>query len=173
MVWCKRKWWACSFDFALHLSCLSRVPLNWACQSNTHVWLTLFPLNACLVIARVSVTLFWDLHKTWCCSFVGSIAKLHQARYTTANKRTKKSAHPPSWVKFCTLTPKIGQYYHILFHSATVTAVQMAAPVPEIIDTSSNTCMVFSFSKLTVLVKCYSTCSGFIPEVSHKHWHFW
>jgi hypothetical protein len=28
------------------------------------------------------------LHKIWCCSFVGSIAKPHQAGYTTPNKRT-------------------------------------------------------------------------------------
>jgi hypothetical protein len=31
--------------------------------------------------------LFRDLHKMWCCSFVRSIAKSHQARYTIPNKR--------------------------------------------------------------------------------------
>jgi hypothetical protein len=48
-------------------------------------------------------------------------------------KGHKKSARPPSCMKFCTLTPKICQYYHLPLHHATTTAVQMAAPVPEII----------------------------------------
>jgi hypothetical protein len=43
----------------------------------------------------------------WCCSFVGSIAKSHRARCMTPNKKALKSAHPPSCVKFCTLTYKI------------------------------------------------------------------
>jgi hypothetical protein len=30
---------------------------------------------------------FWDLHTIWRCSFMRSIAKSHQARYTTPNKR--------------------------------------------------------------------------------------
>jgi hypothetical protein len=38
-----------------------------------------FP-NACLTTARVSIALFQDLHKLWCCPFVGSIAKSHQAK---------------------------------------------------------------------------------------------
>jgi hypothetical protein len=41
------------------------------------------------------------------CSFVRSIAKSHQDRYTTPSKRPKKSALPLSCVKFSTLTPKI------------------------------------------------------------------
>jgi hypothetical protein len=41
------------------------------------------------------------------CSFVGSIMKSHQARYTTPNKKCKKSARPHGCVKFCTLTPRI------------------------------------------------------------------
>jgi hypothetical protein len=33
----------------------------------------------------------------------------------------------------------IFQYYHLLLHHATTTAVQMAAPFPEIMDTPSYT----------------------------------
>jgi hypothetical protein len=33
--------------------------------------------NASLIIARVSVTLLWDFHKIWCCSFC-PIRALHQ-----------------------------------------------------------------------------------------------
>jgi hypothetical protein len=59
----------------------------------------------------------------------------------------KKSACPPSCVKFCTLTPKIFQYYHLPLHCATTAAVQMAAPVSEIID--------FPIMKLVVTVFVY------------------
>jgi hypothetical protein len=63
--------------------------------------------NACLITARVSVALFprfvQNLMHTHC-SFVGFITNSHQARYTILNKRTSKSAHPPSCMKFCTLT---------------------------------------------------------------------
>jgi hypothetical protein len=38
-------------------------------------------------------------------------------------------------MKFCKLTPKTCQYYHLPLHRATTTAVQTAAPVPEIMDT--------------------------------------
>jgi hypothetical protein len=50
-------------------------------------------------------------------------------------KGLKISAPPPSCVKFCTLTPKIHYYYHPPLCRATMTAVQLATPVPEIIDT--------------------------------------
>jgi hypothetical protein len=50
-------------------------------------------------------------------------------------KGRKKSARPPSCVKFCTLTPKICWYCHLPLHRATTTAVQMTASDPEIIDT--------------------------------------
>jgi hypothetical protein len=33
-----------------------------------------FSMRVCLMIARSSVAIFLDLHKIWCCSFVGSIA---------------------------------------------------------------------------------------------------
>jgi hypothetical protein len=34
----------------------------------------------------------------------------------------KKLTRPPSYVKFCTLTPEILQYYHLPLHRATTTA---------------------------------------------------
>jgi hypothetical protein len=50
-------------------------------------------------------------------------------------KEHKKSACPPSCMKFCTMTPKIWYHYHLPLHHAITTAVQKAAPVPEIMDT--------------------------------------
>jgi hypothetical protein len=38
--------------------------------------------------SRVSVALFRDLHKIWCCFFVGFMSKSHLARYTTPNLMT-------------------------------------------------------------------------------------
>jgi hypothetical protein len=38
-------------------------------------------------------------------------------------------------VKFCTLALQICQYYNVALHYTTKTAVEMAAPVPEIMDT--------------------------------------
>jgi hypothetical protein len=52
-------------------------------------------------------------------------------------KGRKKSAHPPSCVKLCTLTSKICCYYHLPLRHATAAAAQMAAPVPEIMNTAS------------------------------------
>jgi hypothetical protein len=76
-----------------------------------------------------------DSHKIWCCSVVGSIVKSHQARYTTTNNMTKIS----------TLKQLRKMLYNdsqeMLVLSLTVawaaaTAVQMAEPVPEIMDTT-------------------------------------
>jgi hypothetical protein len=55
-----------------------------------------------------------------------------------SERSSKKSAHPPSSVKFCTLTPNICWYYHLLLNCATTTVVQTATPVPEIMDTLIN-----------------------------------
>jgi hypothetical protein len=72
-----------SLSFAFHLSYLS-----WSHWVYTFcVCLMLFSPNTCLIIARVCYTFSEDLHKIWFCSFVGSIAKLHQVKYTTVNKR--------------------------------------------------------------------------------------
>jgi hypothetical protein len=51
------------------------------------IWLMLSSPNTCLIIARASIALFRDLHKIWCCSFLRSIAKSHQGRNKTPNKR--------------------------------------------------------------------------------------
>jgi hypothetical protein len=49
----------------------------------------------------------------------------------------KNSEYPPSFVKLCTLTPNIGWYYHLPLHRVSRITVQMAAPVPEIMDIAS------------------------------------
>jgi hypothetical protein len=77
-------------DFVLHLSRIFRCALNRACHSNTGVQLMLSARNAFLIIARVSVAFFPRFAHNLSCSFVGSIAKPHQARCTTPNKRTYK-----------------------------------------------------------------------------------
>jgi hypothetical protein len=90
-----------ALDFALHLLRLFRSAMNRACHSNTHVQLMLFSLNACLIIARVSVALFSEIYAQSDKHSVGFIAKSHQVRYTTPNKWTPTS--PLSCVKFCAL----------------------------------------------------------------------
>jgi hypothetical protein len=64
--------------------------LNWVCHSSTCVQVMLSSLNARLISAMVSVSLFQrsaqNLMHTHC-SFVVFFLKLHQARYTTPNKR--------------------------------------------------------------------------------------
>jgi hypothetical protein len=42
-------------------------------------------------------------------------------------------------MKLCALTPKIVWHYHVPLHRATATAVQMATPVPEIMDERKET----------------------------------
>jgi hypothetical protein len=39
-------------------------------------------------------------------------------------------------MRLCTLTPKICYYYHLPLHRAITNAVQMTAPVLEIMDTA-------------------------------------
>jgi hypothetical protein len=54
--------------------------------SNTHVLLMLSSLNTCLIISRVSVSIFLTFAQNLIhirCSFVRSIKKSHQARYMT------------------------------------------------------------------------------------------
>jgi hypothetical protein len=74
-------------DLAPHLSHLFR--FLWVLTFRVRLMLSL--PNACLITARFSVVLFRDLYTIWSCSFVGSIAKSHQARYTTPNKRTDET----------------------------------------------------------------------------------
>jgi hypothetical protein len=63
--------------------------LKQARHSNTSVWLILPSLNACLISARVFVTLFLRFAQNLMhtrCSSAAFIMKLHQARYTIPNK---------------------------------------------------------------------------------------
>jgi hypothetical protein len=75
-----------ALNFAPHLSRLSRSRRIWTFR----VLLMLCSPNACLITSKVSAHFFWDLHRIWCCSFVGYIAKSHQERSTTPNRRTLK-----------------------------------------------------------------------------------
>jgi hypothetical protein len=74
-------------DLAVHLSR----------HSNNRVRLKLSSRNACLSIKSLpglSPHIFRCLRKIWCRSFVGFIAKSHQARYmTTQNKKNVKYHH--------------------------------------------------------------------------------
>jgi hypothetical protein len=90
------------WNWLFHLSHLYQSHWVWICHSNTHLPLMLSSPNACLIIARVSITLFLTfaqhLMRTHC-FFVGSVMKLHQTRYATPNERTWESQHirPAAW----------------------------------------------------------------------------
>jgi hypothetical protein len=68
-----------ALDFAFRVSHLFQSRWVWILR----VWLTLSSPNACLTITRVITLFFGDLHKIRCCSFVGSITKLHSWRVWT------------------------------------------------------------------------------------------
>jgi hypothetical protein len=79
------------------LSRLFWVQWVWTCHSDTRVWLMLSSLNTCLIIARVTITL-WRFAQDMMhahCSFVGSTVKSRQAKYTTPNKN--QHVHPSAW----------------------------------------------------------------------------
>jgi hypothetical protein len=89
-------------------------------------------LNTCLITARVSIALFPR--------FAQNLMHTHRRIHceTSAGlqiKYRKKSARPPRCVKYCTLTPKISKYYHLLLLHAITNGVQMAALIPEIMVT--------------------------------------
>jgi hypothetical protein len=74
--------------------------------------------------------------------FFWSAVRNHIMIYMNQVKGCTKSAHRPSCAKFCTLTPKICWYYHLLLHLATTIAVQMAALVPCVYSvTCDNFCL--------------------------------
>jgi hypothetical protein len=77
-----------ALDFALHLSHLFRSILIPACHSNTpaRAFFTEFLSTHCLVLRRFAK----HFHKIRRCSLAGSIAKSHQARNMTRNKRILK-----------------------------------------------------------------------------------
>jgi hypothetical protein len=99
------------------------------------------PRNACLIFVRVSVALFPRFAqniKQYLSQTHREIAlgQMHDSQI----KGHKKSARPPSNVKFCTLTPKICYYYHVSLLPITTTAVQMAVPGPEIVNNPVVSC---------------------------------
>jgi hypothetical protein len=94
--------------------------------------------NVTLIIARISAARFPRFAQNVMLFLCRFITKLHHARNTTPNKMAIKSALPSSCVKFSTLTPKVCYCYHLPLHLAITTAVMMATPVPEIMDTASD-----------------------------------
>jgi hypothetical protein len=118
----------CALGFALHvplgklLLCLRVITLNPALvTSDNH------GQEGCIVggdltklLADVTHCYFWSALRNW--------LKI---------KWCKKSTPPPSSLQFCTLTPKICYYYLSPLYRVITTAVQMASPVPEIMDTTS------------------------------------
>jgi hypothetical protein len=77
------KWWACSW-FCFY-TCLALLGLPWtktAIQAPVYVSCFL-PLTLVQSLPRSQWHFLRDLHTIWFYSLVGSIAKSHQARYTT------------------------------------------------------------------------------------------
>jgi hypothetical protein len=64
------------------------VSLDFPCMA--HAFFTERLSKLCQGVRRFPPPPPQDLHTVLCCSFVRSIMKLHQARYTTPNKRTYK-----------------------------------------------------------------------------------
>jgi hypothetical protein len=102
--WCQRKWWVCSWLCSLPASCfLVSVSSDFSIQ--TPVYGSCF-LPQMLVIAKIyhffrictRLDAPWLSDPSWNC--IRPDIQLHI-------KGHKKSACPPSCMKFCTLTPKI------------------------------------------------------------------
>jgi hypothetical protein len=105
--WCQRKWWACSWLCTSPVSPTS-VCLNRACHSDARVRLMLSTPNACLIFARVSFPLFPIFAQNLMLFFGVIHCKIASGQLQDMKlKDVKKSAHSPSCVKFCVLTPKI------------------------------------------------------------------
>jgi hypothetical protein len=84
--WCQRKRWACPWLCSSPVSPFSvSVSLDFMCMA--HAFFLERLSNHCEGLRR---TLFQDLYKTWCSSFVEFIAKSHRATYTTPNRMTQK-----------------------------------------------------------------------------------
>jgi hypothetical protein len=94
-------------------------------------------LNACLIIVRVSY--YCSEISTKCDAYSLSDPSLSTIRpdIRLQIKGHRISSHPHRYMKCCITTPKICQYHHILLHHSTTTAVQMAAPVPETMDSTA------------------------------------
>jgi hypothetical protein len=113
-----------ALDFAFHLSRLFRFALNRACQLHPRVWLMLSYQDACLNIARV---------------FIALSPRFAQSSSTHARIRPDILPNERKWkIRTSTHCVYIAHwYYHLLLHRGTTTAVQIALPVPEFMDTSS------------------------------------
>jgi hypothetical protein len=100
---CQRKWWACFWLCSSPVLSFSVCP-ELSIHSNTCVRLMLCSSNACLIIARVSVSLL----PRFAHDNAVPLSDPSQNRIRPDTRiQIKKLALPPSCVKFCTLTPKI------------------------------------------------------------------
>jgi hypothetical protein len=122
--------------------------LNRACHSYTRAQLMLSSSIACLIISRVSITHFSEIYTKFDAIVLSEPSRNRIGPDTRLQiKGCKEWKYPPSCMKFCTLIPKICLYYHLPLHRATTTAVQMAAPVPEIMDTP---CLTSPYKKMSL-----------------------
>jgi hypothetical protein len=93
-----------ALDFALHLSCLIWSRWVWTFRLR----LILSSLIACLIIGRVSFALFSEIcTKFDDVSILGPLRNCIRPDSWLQIKGHKESAHPPTCLKFCTLTPKM------------------------------------------------------------------
>jgi hypothetical protein len=90
-------------DFALHLSRLFQSRWVWIFR----VRLMLSSSNACLIIARVSVSLVPRFSQKWWCPLSDPSRNHIRPDTWLQIKEGKKPGRPPSYVKFWKLVPKI------------------------------------------------------------------
>jgi hypothetical protein len=119
-----------ALDRAIRLFRISQSRRVWTFR----VLLMLSLPNACLIIDSVSVALFPRFVQNMMLFPCRIHCDIASGQYTTPNKRTQKITTSTQSVKFCTLTTKVCQYYHLPLHRATTTAVQFPAPVSEMLD---------------------------------------
>jgi hypothetical protein len=117
-----------ALDFALHLS-RPFLSLDFSCTPLAFFSERLS--NHCQGLRRILSTIFTQFHAVLLSDPSRNSIRPHTRLQM---KGRKKSAHPPSWVKFCTLTLKICWYCHVPQRLATTTGVQITASVPEIMD---------------------------------------
>jgi hypothetical protein len=91
-------------------------------------------LNTCLIIVRVSLTHCLRSAQNMMQSLVKSVAKSHQARYVIPNKRVQKISMSNQLHEILYTNSQDMLVYYSLLHCTTISVVQMAAPVPEIMD---------------------------------------
>jgi hypothetical protein len=121
--WCQRKWWAYSWLWSQPLLPFSvSVSLGFTCLAHAF-----FPERLSDRCQGLRST-FSEI-----CTKFDAIPLLDPSYncirpFTQLQiKGRKKSEHPPSSVKFCTVTPKICWYYHLWLQNATAADVQVGA----------------------------------------------